>query len=105
MFLKGQSKAMQNPLFLFPSNTSNQGSIHSTSSAGPTNAYAVRVRSVPRPAGAATARRTAIDSANAVLPLAGLLGCRLDLFHHLLAGLAAGETACQPWYSASCTAG
>src|SRR5687768_17101786 len=64
----------------------------STSSAGPTNAYAVRVRSrCRRRAGAAKARRTAIDSANGVLPLASLLGGRLDLLHDRLGVLAAAN--------------
>src|SRR5687767_14944044 len=65
---------------------------HSTSRAGPTKAYAVRVRSRCRQrAGAATTRRTAIDSANGVLPLAGLLGGRLDLFHDGFGVLAAAD--------------
>src|SRR5215213_5117127 len=62
-----------------------------TSSAGPTNRYAVSVRSrCRRRAGADTARRTAIDSANGVLPLSCLLRRRFDVGHHRLAVLAAG---------------
>src|SRR4051794_547987 len=70
---------------------------HSTSSAGPTNVYAIRLRSTTRRVDdAATTRRAATTSANGELPLTCLFGGGLSVFHHLLRGLAAGEDALQP---------